>query len=70
VGFERNGRKENENMIKDNNAPQEQSAQEEIHPVSLDHAELEPIEMESISGGMNIHPCTNQNSGCPTGVGV
>ena len=38
-------------MIKDNNAPQEQSAREEIHPVSLDHEDLEASEMESISGG-------------------
>jgi hypothetical protein len=51
VGFERIGRKENENMIKDNNALQEQSAQEEIHPVSLDHEELEASDMESVSGG-------------------
>ena len=38
-------------MIKDNNAPQEQSAQEETHPVGLDHEDLEASEMESISGG-------------------
>jgi len=38
-------------MIKDNNAPQKQSAQEEIHPVSLDHEELEAREMANISGG-------------------
>ena len=38
-------------MIKDNNALPEQSAQEEIHPVSLDHEELEASEMESVSGG-------------------
>jgi hypothetical protein len=58
-------------MIKEDNAPQEQSAQEETLPVSLDHPELEASEMESISGGMgNIHPCTNQASGCATGVGL
>lgn len=58
-------------MIKDNNAPQEQSAQEELHPVSLDHEELEAIEMESVSGGMiSTKPCTDQNTGCATGVGV
>ncbi|MGA7416168.1 MAG: hypothetical protein WBW33_37205 [Bryobacteraceae bacterium] len=57
-------------MIKDNNAPQEQSAQEETHPVSLDHEELEAIEMESVSGGMiNTKPCTCQGTGCATGVG-
>ena len=39
-------------MIKDNNALPEQSAQEEIHPVSLDHEELEASEMESVSGGV------------------
>ena len=39
-------------MIKDNNAPQEQSAQEEALPVSLDHEELEATEMESVSGGV------------------
>jgi hypothetical protein len=38
-------------MIKDNNAPQELSAQEEIHPLSLDHEELEASEMANISGG-------------------
>lgn len=58
-------------MIKDDSAPQEQGAQEEAHPVSLDHPELEATEMESISGGMaNVHPCTNQASGCATGVGL
>ena len=59
-------------MIKDNNASQEQSAQEETHPVSLDHEELEAIEMESISGGMsnNKQPCTGQGTGCATIVGV
>jgi hypothetical protein len=51
-------------MIKDNSAPHEQSAQEETHPVSLDHAELEAGEMESISGGAVNHVCTNQISGC------
>jgi hypothetical protein len=43
-------------MIKDNNAPQEQSAQEEIHPLSLDHEDLEASEMESISGGKPENP--------------
>jgi len=38
-------------MIKDNNAPQEQPAQEEALPESLDHEDLEASEMESISGG-------------------
>ena len=55
-------------MVEDNNPPQEQSAQEETHPVSLDHEELEAIEMETISGGMNNQVCTNQNSGCATTV--
>jgi len=58
-------------MIKHDSAPQEQGAQEETHAVSLDHPELEASEMESISGGMgNVHPCTNQASGCATGVGL
>jgi hypothetical protein len=51
-------------MAEDNNPPQEQSAQEETHAVSLDHEDLEASEMETISGGMNNQPCTNQNSGC------
>jgi len=38
-------------MIKDNNAPQEQSAQEAALPESLDHDDLDPREMENISGG-------------------
>jgi len=38
-------------MIKDNNAPQEQSVQEEIRPESLDHDDLEASEMENVSGG-------------------
>ena len=38
-------------MIKDNNAPQEQSVQEEIRPESLDQDDLEASEMENISGG-------------------
>ena len=57
-------------MIKDNSAPQEQSVQEETHPVSLDHEDLEASEMESISGGManTSKPCTQQNSGCATNI--
>jgi hypothetical protein len=58
-------------MIKDDSAPQEQGAQEETHPVSLDHAELEASEMESINGGKgnNGQVCTNNMSGCTfTGV--
>ena len=51
-------------MADDNNAPQEQRAPEETRPVSLDHDDLEAIEMESISGGATNRPCTNQNSGC------
>ena len=53
-------------MIKDNSAPQEQSVQEETHPVSLDHEDLEASEMESISGGYGNTKtlCTNANSGC------
>jgi hypothetical protein len=39
-------------MIQDNNTPQEQSAQEETHPVSLDHDELEASEAEKVSGGI------------------
>ena len=39
-------------MIQDNNAPQEQSAQEETHPVSLDHDELKASEAEKVSGGI------------------
>jgi len=39
-------------MIKDNNAPQEQRAQEETHPESLDQEDLEASEMENISGGV------------------
>ena len=42
------------NMIKDNNTPQEQSAQEEALPESLDHDDLEASEMESISGGAPV----------------
>jgi len=39
-------------MIKNNNTPQEQRAQEEALPVSLDHEDLEASEMESVSGGV------------------
>lgn len=38
-------------MIKDNNPPQEQSAQEET-PVSLDHDELTSSETEKVNGGI------------------
>ena len=38
-------------MFQDNAASQEQSAQEETHPESLDHEELEAREMANISGG-------------------
>lgn len=51
-------------MAEDNNPPRGQSAQEETHRESLDHDDLEAIEMESISGGSTNRPCTNQNSGC------
>ena len=54
-------------MAEDNKPPREQSAQE-AHPVSLDHDELEAIEMETISGGVRNVPCTAQNSGCMTNV--
>jgi len=39
-------------MAEDNNPPQEQSAQEETHPVSLDHDELTASETENVSGGI------------------
>ena len=39
-------------MIKNNNVPLEQRAQEEALPVSLDHEDLEASEMESVSGGV------------------
>lgn len=39
-------------MIKDNNPPQEQSAQEETHRVSLDHDELTVSDTEKVSGGI------------------
>ena len=39
-------------MIQDNHTPQEQSAQEETHPESLDHDELEASEAEKVSGGI------------------
>jgi hypothetical protein len=46
-------------MIKDNNARQEQSAQEEPRPESLDHEDIDPSEMENISGGVKpIQTCT------------
>ena len=46
-------------MIKDNNAPQEQGAQEAALPESLDHDDLDPREMENISGGAKpIQTCT------------
>jgi hypothetical protein len=38
-------------MIKDDKAPQEQSAQEETDPKSLDHDDLEGGELENVSGG-------------------
>ena len=41
-------------MIKDNNASQEQRAQGEALPVSLDHEDLEASEMESVSGGVPL----------------
>jgi hypothetical protein len=39
-------------MIKNNNVPLEQRAQEEALPVSLDHEDLQASEMESVSGGV------------------
>jgi hypothetical protein len=53
-------------MINDNNTPQEQGAQEEALPLSLDHEELEAAEMESVSGGAP-HTYTVRTCGfCPT----
>ena len=46
-------------MIKDNNAPQEQSAQEEADPKSLDHDDLEGGEMENVSGGSPVDSYSN-----------
>ena len=43
-------------MIKDNNTPQDQGAQEEVLPESLDHDDLEASELESISGGVPPKP--------------
>jgi hypothetical protein len=39
-------------MVKDNNTPQEQRAQEAALPVSLDHEDLDASEMGSVSGGV------------------
>jgi len=47
------------NMTKGNNAPQEQGAQEETHPVCLDHEDIDPSELENISGGAKpVQTCT------------
>jgi hypothetical protein len=55
-------------MVEDNNPPQEQSAQEETHPVSLDHEDLEASEMESISGGAKPIPSCTCVGICPIAV--
>jgi len=58
-------------MFQDNAASQEQSAQEETHPESLDHEELEASEMENVSGGMGntkTQPCTLAGTGCAGGI--
>ena len=53
-------------MIKDNNAPQEQSVQEEIRPESLDHDDLEASEMENVSGGVPVTHTQLTYCGCWT----
>ena len=51
-------------MAEDNNPPQEQSAQEETHPESLDHDDLLATEIEDISGGVPVDCYMHLSVGC------